>query len=185
MIVLALFVTGVAQTEIIPRLQARAERAIEQAKHRVISRGEAPAAASADSALAAEAAAADSALALASQMETQRLFLEAQAARVEAAQQAIDSLVQSYQGRQDVEVKRQAKLLAAMKPVEAARILDAMDDASINRLLANMNARAASGLLARLDAQRAARLSLAAVGEGNLAGDVLGREAAEDTSRSY
>ncbi len=166
MVVLALFLTGLAQREIIPRIQARAEDAMNRAKERARPPAKAePAPAASAAADSTRTAPADSLAALSTQMETQRTFLEGQKQELARMRAALDSASAARREIRGEELAKQAKLLAGMKPLEAARILSAMDDASVSALLGKMNARAASKVMAQLDAGRMARLTLAAIGE--------------------
>ncbi len=162
MVVVALFLTGVAQREIVPRIRARAEEAITRSTAAL---RPAPAAETEVPADTVAAAPQDSLSALRVQIETERVFLEAQKQELAQMRAGVDSAMAERRRAQGTELGRQAKLLAGMKPVEAARILAAMDDASVAALLAKMNARAASKVMAQLDATRVARLALAAIGD--------------------
>lgn len=162
MVVLALFLTGLAQKEILPRMRARAEKAMAQHVRKpepapqeetalIDSVGPAPV---------------DSLEALRTQMETQRRFLESQKDEMARLRGGVDSLLALHEQVQGKELARQAKLLAGMRAEEAAKILEAMDDATLSALLQAMNARAAAKVLARLDAGRAAQLAMVAIGAG-------------------
>jgi flagellar motility protein MotE (MotC chaperone) len=162
LVVLSLFLTGLAQNEIIPRVRDRAARAV--AAH--TPRKEPAAAVSATPIDTLRTAPRDSLEALATQMETERQFLDGRKDELTRLRGGIDSLLTKHQEAQSKELIRQAKLLASMRPEEAAQVLAAMDDATVSALLETMNARAASKVLAKLDAQRVARLSMAAIGVG-------------------
>ena len=83
----------------------------------------------------------------------------------------------------DAELKRQAKLFAAMKAEEAASVLGAMDDATLALVLDAMNAKAAAKVMAKLDAGRVARLASAALHKGEMTSEVAlaGQEAGAAT----
>jgi flagellar motility protein MotE (MotC chaperone) len=163
LVIIVLFMTGLAQKEIVPRIRQRAERALAVATKKAQPPAESVAApqSPSDSLRASEA---DSLEALRAQVETQRQFLDRQKQDLVRMRGTIDSLVTAYQGRQNAELNRQAKLLAGMKAEEAARILEVMDDATISAILARMNARAAGKVLPKLDTSRVARLTMAAIG---------------------
>jgi flagellar motility protein MotE (MotC chaperone) len=163
LVVAVLFLTGLAQREIIPRIRERADRAVAMATKKAPPPAENKASLAVPSDSLPQSGA-DSLEALRTQVETQRQFLERQKQDLTRMRGSIDSLVGGYEARQGAELKRQAKLLAGMKAEEAARILQAMDDATVSALLARMNARAAALVLPKLDASRVARLTMAAIG---------------------
>jgi flagellar motility protein MotE (MotC chaperone) len=164
MVLAVLFMTGLAQREIVPKIRQRAERAVAMATKKARPPQEsAPAAQSPSDSL--RQSEADSLEALRAQMDTQKQFLDRQRQELARIRTDIDSLVGAYQGRQNAELNRQAKLLAGMKAEEAARILEVMDDATVSALLGRMNARAAGKVLPKLDASRVARLTMAAIGQ--------------------
>jgi len=167
MLVLALFLTGLAQKEIIPRLEAKVDATLAASRQKLSPKPK-PEAASADSSLARKSSPADSLEALLTQMETQRKALDDEKADLARMRGTVDSLLTEYRGVQSKQTSRQAKLLAGMNPDEAARVCDAMDDASVSTLLNQMNVRLASQVLAKLDSRRAARLTLASMGESRL-----------------
>lgn len=190
LVVAALFMTGLAQREIMPRVQARAERAMERATSAVKPGSKTPGedaagsakdgltAGPADSARAGGAPS-DSVQTLSMQIETQKSFLVQREADLKRMRAGIDSLKQKTDSIDDAELKRQAKLFAAMKPDEAARVLGAMDDATLALVLDAMNAKAAAKVMARLDAGRVAALASRAVHKGELtsAAPISGQEA--------
>jgi len=176
MVVIALFMTGLAQNTILPGLRARAERAVQGVRP---GGGGAPAdsAATSETGGVAEgatavpspdAAAEDSLVALRSQLETEKVFLAERERELQRLRGGIDSLLGGRQALQEAELKRQAKLLAAMRAEEAARVLEAMPDDLVQALLAQMNARAASKVLGKLDPVRVARLSTRAMTQADL-----------------
>ena len=190
MVVVALFMTGLAQRQIIPLVQERAARAMERAKSAVTPGDKGPAggvagesgmpgATSGEGAGAAVAGAAgsvaaagDSMLALSEQIETEKSFLAQRQEELQRMRAGIDSLQQKAAVVDDAELKRQAKLFAAMKADEAAPVLAQMDDATLAMLLGAMNPKAAAKVMARLDATRIARLASQAVHRGDLTGVV-------------
>lgn len=163
-VVVTLFATGLAQTKLIPLIQARVDAAVSALplvggeeplpEPEPPARGRAPV---------------DSLTALVSQLETERAFLDAQNQELLRQRAAMDSVIASLQAIQGDEVRRQAKLYAAMKPDEAARILYSLDDPTLVAILRAMNARAASKVMGRLDPQRLARLSMEGIGRPQLA----------------
>jgi flagellar motility protein MotE (MotC chaperone) len=194
LVVAALFMTGLAQREILPRVRARAERAMERATSAVKPGSKAPAGdatganvGSAGAGMnglavgAADTAGAprDSVQALSAQMETQKSFLAQREVDLKRIRAGIDSLQHKADVVDGAELKRQAKLFAAMKAEEAALVLGAMDDATVALLLDAMNAKAAAKVMARLDAGRVARLASRAVHKGEMTGAVTlaGQEA--------
>lgn len=190
MVVIALFMTGLAQNTILPGVRARAERAVQGVR---LGGGGAPAdsAASAEEGGAAadgaavsgaEAAAEDSLVALRSQLETEKVFLAERERELQRLRGGIDSLLNGRQALQEAELKRQAKLLAAMRAEEAARVLEAMPDDLVQALLAQMNARAASKVLGKLDPVRVARLSTRAMTQADLSSLVAAPEAGANAS---
>jgi hypothetical protein len=112
----------------------------------------------------------DSLQALSVQIETQKEFLAQREAELTRMRAGIDSLHQASKGIDDTERKRQGKLLAAMKPDEAARVLEQLDDPTLALLLDAMNAKAAAKVMAKLDAGRVARLTSRAVHGGEITG---------------
>jgi flagellar motility protein MotE (MotC chaperone) len=178
MVVVALFMTGLAQRQIIPWARARAERAMERATSAVqpgtkaSTAGTAPGNGSAARADSARGGAfpADSLQALSAQLETQKVFLAQRTAELGRMRAGIDSLREKSGTIDDLERKRQAKLFAAMKTDEAARVLGQMDDATLAMLLDAMNAKAAAKVLGKLDPGRVARLASRAVHRGELTG---------------
>jgi flagellar motility protein MotE (MotC chaperone) len=185
--VAALFMTGLAQRQIMPWARARAERALERATSAVKPGSKAPAGGAGMEDLAATAAdsagtggaSRDSIQALSVQIETQKSFLAQREAELKRMRAGIDSLQQKTDVVDDAELKRQAKLFAAMKAEEAALVLGAMDDATLALLLDAMNAKAAAKVMAKLDAGRVARLTSRAVHKGEMTGAVTlaGQEA--------
>jgi flagellar motility protein MotE (MotC chaperone) len=180
MVVVALFMTGLAQQEIIPMIQQRAERAVGKAKSAVTpadnsasDRAEgangATAMGAADSAKVA-AARSDSMRALGAQIETQKAFLARREEELTRMRAGIDSLQQKSALVDDAELKRQAKLFAAMKPDAAAPVLSELDDATLAMMLGAMNPKAAAKVMAKLDAIRVARLASQAVHKGEWTG---------------
>jgi len=198
LVVAALFMTGVAQRELIPGVRLRVERALARDDAGSAASDEAAATASGEAGSEAAGtagdgtAAGDSALGLAggseaerlaaleSQLATQRAFLEEKERVLSRLRSEIDSLVNPGSELDAQEARRQARLLAAMRPEEAARVLAAMDDDALAALLAQMNPRAASKVMAKLDAARIARISARALGRGELSG--LVRPAGEATA---
>lgn len=202
LVVAALFMTGLAQQQIMPWARARAERAMERATSAVkpgskapttgamgepgaagarpLAGGSAPltggtasgARTAGGAAIPADAAAGqgDSLQALSVQIETQKEFLAQREAELTRMRAGIDSLHQASKGIDDTERKRQGKLLAAMKPDEAARVLEQLDDPTLALLLDAMNAKAAAKVMAKLDAGRVARLTSRAVHGGEITG---------------
>ena len=203
LVVAALFMTGLAQREILPRVRARADRAMERAAAAVKPGSKAPAGGAAGPAgatggtsgpagtrmdgLAAGAAdsagtggaSRDSVQTLSAQIETQKSFLSQREAELKRMRAGIDSLQQKTDVVDATELKRQAKLFAAMKAEEAAPVLGAMDDATLALLLDAMNAKAAAKVMAKLDVGRVARLASRAVHKGEMTGAVTpaGQEA--------
>lgn len=190
LVVAALFMTGLAQREILPRVRARAQRAMDRATSAVKPGSKAPAdgaggvgvdslTAGASDSAGVGGASRDSVQTLSSQIETQKSFLAQREADLKRIRAGIDSLQQKTDVIDDTELKRQAKLFAAMKPAEAALVLGAMDDATLGLLLDAMNAKAAAKVMARLDAGRVARLASRAVHKGEMTGAVTqaGQEA--------
>jgi hypothetical protein len=208
--VAALFMTGLAQRQIMPWARARAERAMERAASVVKPGSKMPPAGTvgepgaagaiplagstaggagtgggvgtvdgAGNPAGAGAVPGDSLRALSMQIETQRAFLAQREFELTRMRAGIDSLHQASKGIDDTERKRQAKLLAAMKPDEAARVLEQMDDATLALLLDAMSAKAAAKVMAKLDAGRVARLATRAVHKGEMTGAVTlaGQEA--------
>jgi len=161
MVVLMLFLTGLAQKEILPRIQRRAERAVAAATRKAAPQQEAAAATSSDSL---RQAGADSLEALRAQIETQKRLLQRRKEDLNRMRTGIDSLLAAYRTGQDKEIGRQAKVIGAMRPEEAAQVLEVMDDHTVSALLQRMDTRAAGKILAKLDALRAARLTMASIG---------------------
>ncbi len=210
LVVAALFMTGLAQRQIMPWARARAERAMERATSAVKPGSNAPtvgavgglgatgaaplaggtppraggtaggtgtgggAGTAGGTGNPADTAAAqgDSLQALSVQIETQKAFLAQREAVLTRMRAGIDSLHQANKGIDDTERKRQAKLIGAMKPDEAARVLEQMDDATLALLLDAMNAKAAAKVMAKLDAGRMARLASRALHKGEMTGAV-------------
>ena len=181
MVVIALFMTGLAQEAILPRIKARAERAMADVRSRVDgARSDSTAVAEMDPAVAGSTAgsasdpAVDDSLAPhRSQLETEKAFLAERERELQRMRGGIDSLINGRAALQETELKRQAKLLAAMRADEAARVLAAMPDPLVQALLAQMNARAASKVLGKLDPVRVARLSTQAMTQADLSSSVL------------
>ena len=163
-VVVTLYVTGLAQSHVLPLVQSRVDAVMsglpfvgdDGASDQVAApeRGRTPA---------------DSLESLVTQLETEKAFLAGRAQALDRQRAQIDSVVTALQGIQSQEVLRQAKLYAAMKPEEAARILYSLDDATLVAILKGMNARAASKIMGRLDPRRLARLSMEGVGRSQLA----------------
>lgn len=193
LVVAALFMTGLAQRQIMPWARARAEQAMARATSAVKPGSKAPPTSAAGEPGAAGAAGgtADSAAAkgfslqaLGAQIETQKTFLAQREAELARMRAGIDSLHQESKGIDDTERKRQAKLLAAMKPDEAARVLGQMDDATLSALLDAMSAKAAAKVMAKLDPGRVARLTTLALHKGEMTGVVTSsRQEAGPASR--
>jgi hypothetical protein len=190
LVVAALFMTGLAQRQIMPWARARAEQAVERATTAVKPGSQPPAGGAAGAgagdlagravdSTATAGAGRDSAQSLAVQIETQKSFLAQREAELKRMRAGIDSLQQKSVAVDATELKRQAKLFAAMKAEEAALVLGAMDDATLALLLDAMNAKAAAKVMARLDAARVARLASRAVHKGEVTSAVTlaGQEA--------
>lgn len=152
----ALFATGIAQRDLIPRLRAKALGLADRAQ------GKSSSAAPVDSARVSSPE--DSLRALLSQIETQRTLLESEREELSAMRGDIDSVLVRFRETQSKEALRQAKLLSAMKPDEAAGILARMDDASMHAVLLRMSNKAASKVMTKLDPDRLARLSMEELG---------------------
>jgi flagellar motility protein MotE (MotC chaperone) len=196
LVVLALFMTGLAQREILPRIKQRAENTMARAAAAVKPGKKGAAADSTGAAVggatsgsvagdstATTQAQRDSLQALSVQLETQKSFLAGQEAELKKMRAGMDSLGGKSPAVDDAARKKQAKLLAAMKPAEAARVLSAMDDETVAMLLDVMNAKAAAKVMAQLDAVRVARLTTRALHKGELTGLVTpaGQEAGPAT----
>ena len=205
LVVAALFMTGLAQREILPRIRARAERAVDRAGSAVDRAGsavklggKAPAGDAASDAAGVgpsglAAAVGDSAgtggmlsdsiQTLSHQIETQKSFLVEREAELKRIRAGIDSVQKKTDVIDDAELKRQAKLFAAMKAEEAAMVLSAMDDATLALVLDAMNAKAAAKVMGKLDAGRVARLASAALRKGEMTSEVAlaGQEAGTAT----
>lgn len=165
MLVAALFMTGLAQNHIWPRIQARIDQAVQAVKPG----GDAPSDSLVVAAPEPDVAPADSLEALLAQVETQQEFLEAQHTELTQLRAQIDSLVVELETVQNAEVARQAKLFAAMRPEEAAAVLAAVDDRTLVAILRTMNARAASKLMPKLNPRRLARLSMDGIAASEIA----------------
>ncbi len=188
LVVAALFMTGLAQERIVPWARGRAAQAIHRATSAVKPGSDAPVTgAMTEPANAAGGAGfgagsggvagrdssgtSGAALqALSMQIETQRAFLAEREAELARMRAGIDSLRQTNQAVDEIERKRTAKLLSAMKPEEAARVLEQMDDPTLALLLDSMNAKAAAKVMARLDAGRVARLTSHALRKSDVTG---------------
>jgi flagellar motility protein MotE (MotC chaperone) len=161
MLVATLFLTGLAQERIIPMIQLRIEQAVS---------GE-PAESAADSLASFEVP--ESSLppadALAAQIETQKMFLQAQERELRAMRAQIDSLVAELETLHNDEVTRQAKLFAAMKPDDAASVLASVDDPTLVAILKAMNARAASQVASKIHPRRLAKLSMEGIAASEIA----------------
>lgn len=163
MLVAALFLTGLAQERIIPMIEARIDQAISGSPAE-----EAPA----DSLAAAEKSEQPlpgSEDALLAQIDTQKLFLQAQELELQRMRAQIDSLVAELETLHNDEVTRQAKLFAAMKPDDAASVLASVDDPTLVAILKAMNARAASQVAARIHPRRLAKLSMEGIAASEIA----------------
>jgi flagellar motility protein MotE (MotC chaperone) len=177
LVIISLFLTGLAQKELLPRLRERTGKAVaaatEKAKHGPLGRltGEKTETAGRTSLAPADSAGSatrgDSLAALTTQLETQRAFLEREKSELLRVRSGIDSVMSRYSTAQGSELTRQAKLLAGMRPEEAAAVMESMDDAAISALVGKMSSRSASRTLAKLDARRVARLSMAAISGGD------------------
>ena len=161
MLVATLFLTGLAQERIIPMVQLRIEQAVS---------GE-PAESAPDSLESVEEA--ESSLppadALAAQIETQKMFLQAQERELRGMRAQIDSLVAELETLHTEEVTRQAKLFAAMKPDDAASVLASVDDPTLVAILKAMNARAASQVASKIHPRRLAKLSMEGIAASEIA----------------
>jgi flagellar motility protein MotE (MotC chaperone) len=203
LVVAALFMTGLAQRQIVPWARSRAEQAVARATSAVKpgsktsetlasdgTGGAGPAGSASPTGGASPAGVAASPAdsvaaqgftlqALSAQIETQKTFLAQREAELTRMRAGIDSLHQASSGIDDAERKRQAKLLSAMKPDEAARVLGQMDDATLAVLLDAMNAKAAAKVMARMDPARMAKLTTRAVFKGEMTGVIApnGQEA--------
>ncbi len=162
MLVAALFLTGLAQERIIPIIQARIDQAVSGSPS-----GEAPA----DSLVAVEESEPlpGSEDALLAQIDTQKLFLQAQELELQRMRAQIDSLVAELETLHNDEVTRQAKLFAAMKPDDAASVLASVDYPTLVAILKAMNARAASQVAARIHPRRLAKLSMEGIAASEIA----------------
>ncbi|MEZ4649012.1 MAG: hypothetical protein R3E97_09560 [Candidatus Eisenbacteria bacterium] len=170
-LVVTLWVTGLAEERIIPMIQQRIETAINGLP--LIGKDEVPE----PPPPAPGRAPSDSLQALVTQIETEKAFIETRERQLDYQRAEIDSVMAALATIQNDEVRRQAKLYAAMKPDEAARILYALDDATLVAILKNMNARAASKIMGRLDPRRLARLSMEGIGRAELAGVDMSEQA--------
>lgn len=163
MVVIGLFLTGLAQQHIIPYFRHRAQTAMERAKEQVgekLSRTAEPAP---EEIVLHDEEEIDNLAAFLTQAETQRKMLEEERRRLERVRTQIDSLMALSVSGQDGELTRQAKLLGGMRPEEAARVLAMMDDGSVRGIIGAMNPRDAAKVVAKMDARRVARLSMTAL----------------------
>jgi flagellar motility protein MotE (MotC chaperone) len=163
MVVIGLFLTGLAQEHIIPYFKERAEGAMNQAKEKAEETVAGLQKAEQDSLPEVQAPEADSLAAFLTQAETQKKFLEERKRELEGIRSEIDALLTQSESAQDEELMRQSKLLAGMRPAEAAKVLAMMDDGSVRGILGAMNSRAAAKVVAQMDARRVARLSMTAL----------------------
>jgi len=162
MVVIGLFLTGLAQEQIIPYFRNRAQTAMEGAKRKVEEKIS-PAAETEPEAQVPVEEEIDLLAAFLTQAETLRRMLEEERRELEVVRARIDSLRAVSAADQNEELTRQAKLLAGMRPDEAARVLSMMDDGSVRGIITAMNSRDAAKVVAQMDARRVARLSMTAL----------------------
>jgi flagellar motility protein MotE (MotC chaperone) len=161
MLVATLFLTGLAQERIIPMIQTRIDQAVSGSPS-----DEAPA----DSLVVEESEPTpDPADVLLAQIDTQKVFLQAQERELQWMRGQVDSLVAELQTLHNAEVTRQAKLFAAMKPDDAASVLASVDDPTLVAILKAMNARAASQVAAKIHPRRLAKLSMEGIAASEIA----------------
>jgi flagellar motility protein MotE (MotC chaperone) len=163
MFVAALFLTGLAQQRILPMIQARIDQAVSSV------RSESAPADTASVDVLPEMTESGSADVLLAQIETQKIFLQAQEQELQRMRAQIDSLVTELETLHNTEVTRQAKLFAAMKPDQAAAVLASVDDPTLVAILKAMNARAASQVAAQIHPRRLAKLSMEGIAASEIA----------------
>ncbi len=166
-----LFVTGVAQRGILPRVRAKAFRAVPETPEAT-----APALAAGDrSAPGGESdrdahasgqpqpdltpAQLDSLKALKAQIQTSRVSLDDRIA--EAQQEARRLVEERSQADEEAEqrIKALAKVYSSMKPEAAARVMAHLDDDTFARVLDKVDRRQAAKILTYIDPARVARLT--------------------------
>ncbi len=162
MVVIGLFLTGLAQEHIIPYFRNRAQTAMEGARKKVEEKLSPQEEIVPEVAVSVEEEV-DTLAAFLTQAETHKKMLAEEKRELERVRAQIDSLRALSVSEQTEELTRQAKLLAGMRPEEAARVLSMMDDGSVRGIITAMNSRDAAKVVAQMDARRVARLSMTAL----------------------
>jgi flagellar motility protein MotE (MotC chaperone) len=159
MLFVMLFVTGVAQRQILPRMQLRAEQA-------------APPLPSGDSAdttrieaspgvakPAWSPATIDSLRALKQQIRIQKQALDARITEMNTAAERLERERTLADDERDAEISEMAKVYANMKPLAAAQVMAHLDDKTFKLVFDKLNKRQAAKIMAFIDPARIARLT--------------------------
>jgi len=157
--VVMLFVTGVAQRTIIPRLQQRAEQAVAEPAEGAASSPAAAEPSSAPPPAGSEATPFDSLRALRAQIRVEQARLEARSDTLAAQIAEWKQLRAAAENAAGERVAALAKIYATMKPEAAARALVRLDDETFERVLARIDRRQAGKILSLIDPERVARLT--------------------------
>ncbi|MFH1144396.1 MAG: hypothetical protein V1774_07640 [Candidatus Eisenbacteria bacterium] len=153
-----LFVTGVAQRTILPRLKQRAANAVPVA---VVPAADSSAllVAGSPAAPAAAPGAIDSLRALREQMQLEQEQMEQTEADLRSTISAWESQRQEADTQADGRLRDLAKIYGNMKPEAAARVMARLDDHTFERVFARIEKRQAAKILSLLDPERAAQLA--------------------------
>ncbi len=152
--VLMLFVTGVAQRSIIPRLKARSERAVpELVQAPEVVSGEVD-----DSALATSAQL-DSLRALKQQVRIEQEALDQRITNIQIEAADLMSKRKGADEETSASIAKMAKIYSGMKPVAAAQVMAYLDDVTFMRVFTKIKPAQASKIMSYSDPVRMARLT--------------------------
>jgi flagellar motility protein MotE (MotC chaperone) len=154
--VVMLFVTGVAQRSIIPRLKARSERAVPEALPQMVAEGGQTAGEFDERA--ATAAAIDSLRALREQVRIEQAALDTRIATYEEMVEELMAARRVADEDTTAEIASIAKVVSNMKPIAAANVLAGLDDISFMRVFKKLNQTKAAKILTYIDPVRISRL---------------------------
>ncbi len=152
-----LFVTGVAQRGILPRLKGKADRAVPEA----IAAGDAVTSPLDADALGGDGSPStlDSLRALREQIRVERVTLEDQIQELDGTRQRLQDERELAEEAATVRIASLAKVYSRMKPEVAARVMVYLDDETFAQVFAKLNQRQAAKIVAYLDPGRIARLT--------------------------
>ena len=152
--VLMLFVTGVAQRSIIPRLKARSQRAVPElvSAPEVVSK-------EVDISALATSAQLDSLRALKQQVRIEQEALEQRITNIQIEAADLMSKRQGADEETSAKITKMAKIYSGMKPQAAAGVMSYLDDVTFMRVFTKIKPAQASKIMSYSDPVRMARLT--------------------------